>query len=120
MRTASSAASSGEASAHLLHGNPNARERGLFSLWALQEAAVPAKDLVLVIASHAAEGLIHIHQWAVWQVGVCNGDPLQSQAKLSFPDRRQDAGNKVLTANNMACLTEQVREGGFHILLSFP
>ena len=62
--------------AHLFDGCADACYGGQVGVRALQEAAVAADDLLACVPSHAAEGLIHIHQRTVRQVGVCNRDAL--------------------------------------------
>jgi len=68
---------------YLLHGNFDPSKGCLVSLRALQKAAVPAQNLILVIPSHPAKGLIDIHQRAVWQIWVCNGNALQRHTIIS-------------------------------------
>lgn len=74
---------------HLLHGNLDPGEGCLVSFRALKESAIPAQDLILVIPGHPAECLVDVHQRAVWQVRVSDGDSLHGSITVSFQSRRQ-------------------------------
>lgn len=70
---------------HLTNGGAQSVHSAHVGVGALQKAAVAAEDVLPVVARDAAEGVVDVHDGAVRQVGVGDGDALAQIGQRVVP-----------------------------------